>query len=294
MKEIPAKSLLQRMECPEKWFGVEYNLNLFRGCEHGCIYCDSRSDCYQIARFGEVGVKADAINLLHHELAKKRRRALIGFGAMSDPYTPAEAQAKVTREALKLIAQYRFPLKITTKSDLILRDLDILNEIKRVNLTVAFSFSTIDDELAAWIEPGAPSPSRRLTALRTFSEKGIFTGVLLMPVLPFLEDQPEQLYKIVKSVTDAGTGFLFPGLGVTLRDGQREYFYEKLGKRFPNLVEKYRRSFGGNYSCAIPEAAAIHSEIERLCQERGVLTRMPQIVEKICGKKPVQLTIPGF
>ena len=174
IREIEAKTLLGHCKDPNGWFGVKYNMNLYRGCEHHCIYCDSRSECYQIADFdGELLVKVNVIELLRKELASKRVKGTVGTGAMQDPYTPSEATLNMTGQALEVIAQWRYPVHIITKSDLILKDLETLVEINKVHASVCFTITTADDALGKKVEPGAPLVSDRLRAAKVLADRGI-------------------------------------------------------------------------------------------------------------------------
>ena len=224
MEYLPAKHLLHRSR-DTWWFGTDHTMNIYRGCCHGCLYCDSRSACYQNPDFDTVKAKADALRILRDDLARKVRPAFIATGAMSDPYNPFEASLQLTRHALELIDAYQCGAAIATKSDLIVRDGDILDSIARHSPVICkLTITTTDDALAARLEPGAPSPSRRLAALRELADRGLFAGVLLMPVLPFLEDTEENVLEVVERAAEAGASFVYPALGVTMREGQREYF----------------------------------------------------------------------
>ena len=261
IREIEAKTLLAHSKAPDPWFGVKYNMNLYRGCQHQCIYCDSRSECYQIEDFNDVLVKANALPLLRRELASKRVKGTIGFGSMSDPYLPAERQYRLTRQALAVIAQKRFPVHMLTKSDLVLRDLDLLEAINRDTMAlVSFTITTADDDLARKLEPGAPLPSARLRALEVLTAHGIRSGVMLMPVLPFLEDSVENITGIVKTAHRHGAAYILPSFGLTLRDRQRDYFYQRLDALFPGVSDRYRKTYGERYAC-LP---LNHVELERL------------------------------
>ena len=227
MEYIPAKHLLHRSRSGE-WFGTDHTMNLYRGCCHGCLYCDSRSDCYQIEDFDQVKAKADALRILRDDLARKVRPAFISMGSMSDPYNPFEKELLLTRHALELIDAYDLGVAIATKRDLIVRDIDILSSIQRTAPVVCkLTITTVDDDLASRLEPGAPLPSARLAALERLSKAGLFTGVLLMPVLPFVEDSDENVLSVVESAARAGARFVYAALGVTMRQGQREYFLDR-------------------------------------------------------------------
>jgi DNA repair photolyase len=273
IKEIRAKTLLSRLKSPGGWFGVVYNMNLYRGCEHHCVYCDSRSECYQIADFdGELLVKVNAIELLCQELAGKRVRGTIGTGSMQDPYTPSEARLNMTGQALKVIAQFRYPVHIITKSDLVLRDLDTLVQINRVHASVCFTVTTADDGLGKLLEPGAPPVSRRLAAARILSEHGIQVGITMMPVLPFIEDTVENVSEIVRRAAECGVSYIVPWFGMSLRSGQREHYYQALDRLFPGMRERYEERYGMQYSCACPNASHLEKAFHRAREQYGIAT----------------------
>ncbi len=276
IKDITAKVLLNTVRQPDDWFGLKYNMNLYRGCQHQCIYCDSRSACYQIENFSDILVKVNAIELLQQELSRKRVKGTIGTGSMNDPYMPVEAQRELTRQALQVIAAYRFPVHIITKSDLVLRDLDILREISQVYAAVSITITTADDRLGRKIEPGAAKVSARFGALQTLAENGITAGVTLMPVLPFLEDSLENIRQIVFQAHQAGAKYIIPSFGMTLRDRQREYYFQKLDLLFPGLKDKYKRNFGFNYQVPANNSANLKQKFDEWCQEFDIATRMPQ------------------
>lgn len=277
---IPAKSIVQRTRDPS-WFGTGYSMNIYRGCSHGCIYCDSRSDCYRNDRFDQVRAKADALRIIRDELARKAKPGVVGTGAMSDPYNPFERELLLTRHGLALLEAYGFGAAIATKSDLITRDIDILTSIGRTMPVICkLTVTTCDDGLAARVEPYAPSPSRRLAALEELSRAGLFAGVLMMPVLPFLEDSGENIRAIVERAADAGARFIYPAMGMTCRAGQREYFYQQLEARFPGqgLAERYRRRYGARYTCTSPRARELWDVFREACARRGLLYSMGHII----------------
>lgn len=250
IREIQAKVLLSHVKQPDDWFGLKYNMNLYRGCQHRCIYCDSRSECYRIEDFDhEILVKANAIDLLRKELASKRVKGTIGTGSMNDPYMPVEADVNLTGQALDAIAEFRFPVHVMTKSDLVLRDLDTLCRINRVYTAVSFTITTADDELGRKLEPGAPLVSKRFRAMKALAEHGIRTGVTMMPILPFIEDDEENVRQIVEQAHAHGASYVIPWFGMSLRDRQRAYYYERLDQLFPGLKREYQRVYGDQYSC---------------------------------------------
>lgn len=277
---VPAKHLLHRSRSTE-WFGTDHTLNIYRGCCHGCLYCDSRSDCYQIGAFDQVRAKADALRILRDDLARKVRPAFICSGAMSDPYNPFEEELQLTRHGLELIGAYECGVAIATKSDLIVRDIDVLKLIQDHSPVICkLTVTTADDALAAKLEPGAPPPSRRLAALEKLSGAGLYSGVLLMPVLPFLEDSDENVLAVVEGAARAGARFIYPAFGVTMRQGQREYFLDGLERAFPGrgLKERYLRQYGDRYQCASPRARELWRVFTAACRERGILYDMKSIV----------------
>jgi len=245
-------------------------MNLYRGCEHQCIYCDSRSECYGIEDFRDVLVKVNAIPLLRRELASKRIKGYIGTGSMSDPYTRAERTYRLTRQALDVIAEFRFPIHMLTKSDRVVEDLDRLVEVNRTGALISFTITTVDDDLAARLEPGAPSPSRRLRAMETLASHGISTGVSMMPILPFLEDTEENIAAIITRARDAGASYIIGGIGMTLRDRQREHFYECLDRHFAGVRERYQRAYGGRYEAKPPNGDRLWCLYRDLCDEYGL------------------------
>jgi DNA repair photolyase len=173
MEEIQAKSILSKVK-NDSFFGLTYNMNLYRGCQHACIYCDSRSVCYQLGELSHIRYKGNAIELLKKELSKKKLKGTIGFGSMNDPYMPVESKMQLTRQALEVVSQHRFPVHIITKSNLVTRDIDLLSKISKVYAAISFTITTADDDLARIIEPNAPSPSSRFEALRLLSENNIY------------------------------------------------------------------------------------------------------------------------
>ncbi len=275
---IPAKTIVTRSKSTG-WFGGEYNMNLYRGCCHGCIYCDSRSDCYGIDKFDRVRAKENALEIVRNDLRRKAKTGVVMTGAMSDPYNPFEKDLELTRHALELVSAYGFGVGVATKSELILRDIDIFREIKEESpVLLKITITTADDALSQLIEPGAPASSRRFEVVRELSEAGLFTGVLLMPVLPFLEDSLENVLSIVEQAAESGARFIYPAFGMTLRQGQREHYYQKLDKLFPGLSEQYRRRFGSRYWCGSPQAEKLWNPFSAACDSRGILYRMPEII----------------
>ena len=290
MEQTPAKHILTRNKSTA-WFGTDHTMNLYRGCSHGCIYCDSRSECYGDETFNTVKEKSGALELLRNELRRKIRPAFIGMGSMSDPYNPFEKELQLTRRALMLIHAYECGVVVCTKSDLILRDADLYTDIRqRAPVICKLTVTTVDEGLAAILEPGAPSPSARLKAIAGLSQSGIFAGAVLMPVLPFLTDSVENVLAVVDAVADAGGRFIYPAFGMTLRDRQKAYYYQQLDQSFPGLRQRYEKQYGERYECPSPRARELWAAFSRRCKERGVFYEMRRIVSAAKGPYDTQLT----
>lgn len=281
MRYIPAKTIISGYTDNNSWFGNNYNMNIYKGCCHGCIYCDSRSECYRVDNFDEVRAKENALALIERELRGKRRKGVVGTGAMSDPYNPFEKEYRLTRGALELIDRYRFGISIATKSDLVARDTDVLKAIKSHSpVLVKITITTCEDELCKKIEPNAPLSSRRFQVISELSEKGIFAGILLMPVLPFLEDNEENIRGIISCAHESGAAFIYPAFGVTLRQNQRDWYYNKLDELFPGTKEKYIKQFGNSYQCSSPRAKLLWQLFRQECERYGILYKMQDIVNE--------------
>lgn len=275
--EIDAKGIV----LPNKTF------NLYKGCSHGCIYCDSRSSCYQIDDFDRVKVKKNAIVILSKELASKKTKSILRTGAMSDPYVHLERKLEVTRKSLELIYHYGFGINVLTKSDLILRDIDLYEKInKRYKAIVQMTITTMDDTLARKIEPNVTLPSERMKALKRFSDLGITTGIWMTPLLPFISDTKENITRIVKAAHDANVKFILVfGFGTTMREGSRDYFYQKLDEYFPDLRKKYEKTYKNQYICDSLKASELKRTFEQLCNQYGILYKHEDI-DAITSYKP--------
>ena len=257
-------------------------MNLYRGCSHCCIYCDSRSKCYQMNHdFEDIEVKENALELLEAALRRKRKRCMIGTGAMTDPYLPLEKKLGYTRKALLLIEKYGFGVALQTKSDLVLRDLDILRQInEKTKAVVQMTLTTADEKLCRIIEPNVSTTNERFEALKALRDAGIPTVVWLCPVLPFINDTEENIRTILGMCVEAGVrGVLCFGMGLTLREGNREYFYRQLDIHFPRLKERYIREYGNNYMVDSPRSTELMRLFHRICEENGILHSNDQIFE---------------
>jgi DNA repair photolyase len=272
---IETKSILSKLRTEDTWFGIACNMNLYRGCQHGCIYCDTRSECYGISDISNISVKKNALDLLVRELrAKRKNRATIGTGSMNDPYMPIEKELQQTRKALQIIANEKFPVHVITKSNAVERDVDVLQDISRIYAAVSFTITTADDSLSLKIEPLAPPSSQRFKAMRALAKKGIYTGVTLMPVLPFINDTKENITAIVQQAKDAGASYILPAFGLTLRKGSREYFYRALDDAFAGIREKYQSRFGERYECSSSNAKTLTDTFKEQCDRLGMENRI--------------------
>jgi DNA repair photolyase len=275
VRTIAAKTILSSLkEGADTFFGLRYNMNLYRGCQHGCIYCDSRSKCYQLGELSDIRIKENALTLLENELRSKRVKGTIGFGSMNDPYMPIEKVQELTRQALGIINKYHFPVHIITKSNLVVRDVDLLKETGKTYAAVSITITTADDSLSKQIEPGAPDTSQRFEAIRLLSDAGIYCGITLMPVLPFITDSTENIQRIVELAKQNGASYILAAMGMTLREGQREYYYHELDNRFPELKEKYRVTYGERYNADAPNQDKLWNVFYHCCKENGIATKM--------------------
>ncbi len=251
-------------------------MNIYRGCLHGCIYCDSRSTCYGFTHaFEDIEVKENAPELLEQALRSKRHRCMIGTGAMCDPYLPLEEDLKLTRKCLELINQYEYGVAIQTKSAGILRDIDLLAEINRkAKAVVQMTLTTYDEALCRKIEPNVSTTRERFEVLMRCRELEIPTVVWLTPILPFINDTRENIEELLSYCVEAGVkGIIFFGIGVTLRDGDREYFYHALDREFPGLKERYIATYGNAYNLPSPQETELKKRISSRCEQHGMMYR---------------------
>ncbi len=264
MKEIISKSIIS----------AKNNMNIYRGCTHGCIYCDSRSEVYgKTYDFEDIEVKINAIELIEKELSKRRKKGMIVTGSMTDPYIPIEKELEYTRKSLELIEKYGFGVALLTKSDLIIRDIDILQRInEKTKSVVQMTLTTFDEELCRVLEPNVCTTKRRFEVLKEMQRANIPTIVWLTPVLPFINDTEENILGILEYCKDAGVkGILTFGIGLTLRFGNREYYYKKLDEHFPNLKLKYMHKFGASYGIRSQNNAKLTKIIRDFCKKNNMI-----------------------
>ena len=273
-------------------------MNLYRGCSHGCIYCDSRSKCYHIEHdFEDIEIKENAIELLENALKRKRKKCMLGTGSMTDPYIPLESKIGNVRKALALVNQYGFGFTLITKSDRVLRDLDLLKAINdKTKCVVQMTLTTYDEDLCRKIEPNVCTTRERVTALKKLNEAGIPTVVWLCPILPFINDTEENIRGILEYCIEAKVyGIICFGMGLTLREGNREYFYNQLDKLFPHMKEKYIRTYGTQYQINSLKNNERMRLFHQVCEENGIIHDNSKIFEHISRfeekNNPIQLNL---
>lgn len=259
---------------------AQNGMNIYRGCSHGCIYCDSRSKCYQMSHsFEDIEVKANAAQLLENALKRKRKPCMIGTGAMSDPYIPLEKNLCNMRKCLEIIDKYGFGVSILTKSNLILRDLELLKSInQKTKVVVQMTLTTYDEKLCKILEPNVSTSYERFKVLEIMRDNGIPTIVWLDPILPFINDTEENIRGILSYCEKAKVcGIMCFGMGLTLRNGNREYFYKKLDEHFPNLKEKYIHKYGNSYEITSPKNKELMQILISFCRKLGIMYNIDEI-----------------
>lgn len=259
------------------------NVNLYRGCSHGCIYCDTRSLCYQVKNYDEIEVKKDALLIFETELRKKKNKIVIHTGSMCDPYIHLEKDLKLTQGMLEIIKTYGHGVYILTKSDLVLRDIELFKKINQENKAIiCMTLTTFDDALCRIIEPDVCVTSRRLEVLKTFADNDLLTGVWLCPILPFINDTKENIINLVAAMKAANVKFIWNfGISLTLRKGNREYYYEQLDKFFPGLKEKYIKTYGESYVIESPKEEELMKTLKQECLKHNILLEHKKIRELI-------------
>lgn len=261
---------------------AENGMNLYRGCLHGCIYCDSRSRCYHMEHdFTDIEIKENAIELLEQALKHKRKKCMVGTGAMTDPYLPLEMEVKNVRKALELIDKYDFGVTVHTKSDRVLRDIDLLQRInQKTKAVVQMTLTTYDEKLCKKIEPNVSTTGERFAALKKFKAAGIPTVVWLSPILPLLNDTRENISGILDMCREAGVyGVICFSMGLTLREGNREYFYTQLDRLFPGMKEKYIQMYKNYYMIDSPRNKELMYLFHDICERYKIVHNNDRIFE---------------
>ncbi len=255
-------------------------MNIYRGCTHGCIYCDARSHCYGMDHiFEDIEVKANVLQLLEDALKKKRKKCMIGTGAMSDPYIHLEENLQNTRKCLEIIDKYGFGLAIQTKSNRILRDLDLLRSInKKAKCVVQMTLTTYDEELCKIIESNVSTTKERFEVLKIMRDNKIPTVVWLSPILPYINDTEKNIRGILDYCIEAKVkGIIVFGIGLTLRNGNREYYYKNLDKHFKGLKEKYIREYGNSYEVLSKNHEKLMKIIKDTCQQNNIIFGVKEV-----------------
>ena len=261
---------------------AQNGMNLYRGCSHGCIYCDSRSKCYHMEHaFEDIEVKENAIALLEHALIHKRKKCMIGTGSMTDPYIPLEMELEYVRKALYLVDKYGFGFTAITKSDRVLRDLDFLQRInEKTKCVVQMTLTTYDETLCRKIEPHVSTTGERFAVLKKLHDTGIPAVVWLTPILRFINDTEDNIAGILDMCVEAKVyGVICFGMGLTLREGNREYFYEQLDRLFPGLKEKYIGTYGNQYMMESPNSHRLMKLFHETCERGGMVHNNEQIFQ---------------
>ena len=271
MEYIEAKQILVPTQ-DHLWFGSDYTMNLYKGCCHGCIYCDSRSRCYGVTEFDRVRAKKDALVLLEKELRGKRKKGIVASGSMTDPYNPFEEELRLTRGSLELLNENGYGVSVTTKSTLLTRDIDLFQKIRAHSPVICgITITAGDDELGKKIEPHAPSSTERFEAIKRLSAEGVYCGILLTPILPFITDTEENILYIIHKAKEAGAKFIYPTL---------EYFYDRLDELFPGMRQQYIKEYGENYYCGTKKSIELYASLKKECKKLGLLYRMQDLVEE--------------
>lgn len=287
IKEIISKSLVS----------AKNNMNIYRGCTHGCIYCDSRSEVYRKTyTFEDIEVKINAVELLEKELSKKRNKCMIVTGAMTDPYIPLEIKLEQTRKCLEVIEKHGFGVALLTKSDLILRDLDLLQRInKKAKCVVQMTLTTFDEALCKILEPNVCTTKRRFEVLMEMQKANIPTVVWLTPILPFINDTEDNILGILSYCKDAGVkGIITFGIGMTLRSGNREYYYKKLEEYFPSLKKEYMKKYGSAYGLKSPNNAKLSKLIKSFCKENNIIYGEKDVFQYVWDFSPKEKQLSLF
>lgn len=295
MDFVKTRTIMTKSDQGNRWFGIDYHMNLYRGCSYGCIYCDSRSDAYHIEDFDVISSKVNALEILEEELASKQYKGVVSFGTLSDPYNEKEKEYEITRGALKLIKKYGFGVSIDTKSDLILRDIDLLQEIQQNNnVIIKISITTYDDTLAKFLEPNVISPTKRFEVLKTLRLHGIYAGVLMTPVLPFITDNADNIKTCVEMAAKYNAKFIYTKMGMTLRKKVREYYYEHIDKLYPGLSNDYQTVYEKNLVCTPLKYKELLELYINECNRNHILCDMSEIIADYKRKIPTRKQISLF
>lgn len=295
MEYVKTRTIMKKSEQGKLWFGIDYHMNLYRGCSYGCIYCDSRSDTYHIKNFDEIKSKENALSILEEELASKQYKGVVSFGTLSDPYNELERDYEITRGALELIKKYGFGVSIDTKSDLILRDVDLLKEIGKNNsVIIKMSITTYEDDLAKFLEPNVISSSKRFAVLKNLRQNGIYAGILMTPVLPFITDSVDNIKEMVRLASENDAKFIYTKMGMTLRSNVHEYYYDQIEKMYKGLSSDYKCVYGNNVVCNPLRYPDLLEIFVRECNKYHLLCDMSEIIKDYKKEIPTKEQISLF
>ena len=304
MDYISAKKLILPIRSGDDLFGFTHMMNIYRGCSHGCIYCDSRSECYQGGRpegdFEKVHAKRNAHNIIEQELQIRRKanapEMVVGTGSMSDPYNPFEKDLELTQGALHLFDKYKCGVGVITKSALVARDADLYAQIEAHSpVNVGITVTTADFEISKIIEPNVSTPAERFKAIQKLTDADVFTGVHMNPILPFITDFEENIKRIIENAAESGAKYvLCYGFGMTLRKGSRDYYYENLDKHYPGLKEQYMENYKEQYICNCKNAKGLSLIFKEECENHGLLYKIKDISRAWKKEKPKQKQLFDF
>lgn len=295
MEYVKTRTIMTKSDQGNLWFGIDYHMNLYRGCSYGCIYCDSRSDSYHIKNFDEIKSKENALQILEEELASKQYKGVVSFGTLSDPYNELEEKYEITRGALLLIEKYGFGVSIDTKSDLILRDIDLLKKIaKNNNVIIKISITTYEDELARVLEPKVISSTKRFLVLKTLRESGIYAGILMTPVLPFITDSEDNIRNMVRLASLNKANFIYTKMGMTLRSNVHDYYYEHIEKLYKGLSSDYKCVYNNSLVCNPLRYPELLEFFVQECNRHHLLCDMSEIIKDYKRKIPMKEQISLF
>lgn len=287
-----ARQVFHPAKAPSRWFGIDFHANLYWGCPHGCLYCDLLADCRPGEDFSRVTHRPDVLEVLARELAGKPKDAVIAFGSAADPYNGTEAENRLMRKALEMVDAAGLGAAVTTKSDLVLRDVDVLKRIASHSpLVVLFPISTFNDAVCRKLEPAAPKPSERFRTLGKLSAEGLLCGVKMIPIIPFLNDTEDNVRDIIRSAKAAGARFVYPSFGIQFREGQSERFMTMIEREFPGLRNVFMDTYGMKSACISPQAPKLKKVFVFECKKQKMLYGMKDIVRLIRPDKNVQLKL---
>ena len=280
IEEFSTRTILSKPNyTPESWFGIEYVANIYRGCPHSCIYCESRSNCYGYKDFDTVQYKSNSDALMAKSLRSKRKAGIVGLGTLADSYNHHEEELGVTRKVLEVIAGCRFGVDVCTKSSLITRDIDVLQQISWANsATAKLTITTADDALAGKLEPRAEPSSQRFQALKELSSAGIFCGVMVTPLLPFITDTADNIEAIVEKAHESGVNFIYTRFGLSMRDGQSTHYLKKARSIKRDISQLMQEAYGLSFFCYSQEIDELRNLFQKRCEAAGILYKMEDII----------------